>query len=159
MRPAFFGKWHLGDNVPFRPEDRGFDETIWFPSSHIGSVADTWDNDYFDDIYIHNGVRERYNGYCTDIFFNEAMAWMKKRVATSEPFFTFLPLNAAHWPPYVSDQYREPARKALEASPEALNKMLSVKMNPYYGDDNKKALVTLLARILHQRDRKTAEKP
>ena len=23
---AIFGKWHLGDNFPYRPEDRGFDE-------------------------------------------------------------------------------------------------------------------------------------
>ena len=32
---GIFGKWHLGDNYPFRPEDRGFNETLWFPSSHI----------------------------------------------------------------------------------------------------------------------------
>ena len=40
-----FGKWHLGSNYPFRPEDRGFQRTVWFPSSHIGSVPDTWGND------------------------------------------------------------------------------------------------------------------
>jgi arylsulfatase A-like enzyme len=26
-RTGIFGKWHLGDNYPFRPEDRGFMET------------------------------------------------------------------------------------------------------------------------------------
>ena len=25
---AMFGKWHLGDNYPFRPEDRGFSEVV-----------------------------------------------------------------------------------------------------------------------------------
>ncbi|MCI0420919.1 MAG: sulfatase-like hydrolase/transferase, partial [Acidobacteria bacterium] len=30
-RTALFGKWHLGDNYPYRPQDRGFQETIWFP--------------------------------------------------------------------------------------------------------------------------------
>jgi len=142
---GIFGKWHLGENYPFRPEDRGFDEAIWFPSSHLNSVADYWDNDYFDDFYIHNGRRERFNGYCTDVFFDEAINWMKKRVDASEPFFTYLPLNTAHWPPYVPDEYRGPARKALEANPEVLNRMLKVRMNPYYGDDNKEALVTFLA--------------
>ena len=27
-RTGVFGKWHLGDNYPFRPEDRGFHETL-----------------------------------------------------------------------------------------------------------------------------------
>ena len=146
---GIFGKWHLGDNYPFRPEDRGFDEAIWFPSSHLNSVADYWDNDYFDDFYKHKGRRERFKGYCTDVFFDEAISWMKKKEETSEPFFTFLPLNAAHWPPYVPDKYREPARKALESNPEVLNRMLKAKMNAYYGDDNKEALVTFLAMALN----------
>jgi arylsulfatase A-like enzyme len=142
---GLFGKWHLGDNYPHRPEDRGFDEAIWFPSSHLNGVSDYWDNDYFDDFFIHNGRRERFNGYCTDVFFEEAINWMSKRVDAEEPFFTFLPLNAAHWPPYVPDQYREPARKALEAKPGILKKMVDATMNPYYGDNNKDALVTFLA--------------
>ncbi|MBC9867514.1 MAG: sulfatase-like hydrolase/transferase [Opitutae bacterium] len=146
---GLFGKWHLGDNYPYRPEDRGFDEAIWFPSSHVNSVADYWDNDYFDDFYMHNGRRERFNGYCTDVFFDEAINWMKKQVDASEPFFTFIPLNAAHWPPYVPDKYRGPAREALEAKPAILKKMVDVNMNPYYGDDNKEALVTFLAMALN----------
>ena len=28
-RTGLFGKWHLGDNYPLRPEDRGFQETLW----------------------------------------------------------------------------------------------------------------------------------
>ncbi len=146
---GLFGKWHLGDNYPYRPEDRGFDEAIWFPSSHVNSVADYWDNDYFDDIYLRNGMRERFNGYCTDIFFDEAINWMKKQVAASESFFTFIPLNAAHWPPYVPDKYRGPAREALEAQPAVLKKMVEANLNPYYGDDNKEALVTFLAMALN----------
>lgn len=140
-----FGKWHLGDNYPHRPEDRGFDEAIWFPSSHLNGVSDYWDNDYFDDFYTHNGRKERFNGYCTDIFFSEAMYWMKKQIDNKEPFFTYLPLNAAHWPAFVPDHYRDPARKALEAKPEILEKLAKAKMNPYYGTDVKEAVVTFLA--------------
>jgi arylsulfatase A-like enzyme len=39
---GIFGKWHIGDNYPFRPADRGFHYSLWFPSSHIGSVPDYW---------------------------------------------------------------------------------------------------------------------
>ena len=68
-RTGQFGKWHLGDVYPYRPQDRGFQEALFFPSSHIGSAADAWDNDYFDDVYEHNGIRRRFKGYCTDVFF------------------------------------------------------------------------------------------
>lgn len=103
---GIFGKWHLGDNYPFRPVDRGFEETLWFPSSHVNAVPDYWDNDYFDDTYIHNGERKTYEGYCTDIFFNEAMHWIKERPA-DQPFFAYIPTNAPHWPHFVPDKYKE----------------------------------------------------
>src|SRR5688572_21777910 len=30
---GLFGKWHLGDVYPYRPQDRGFQKALWFPSS------------------------------------------------------------------------------------------------------------------------------
>ena len=142
---GLFGKWHLGDNFPHRPEDRGFDEAIWFPSSHLNGVSDYWDNDYFDDFYNHNGSREKFYGYCTDVFTDEAIDWMEKKLDDKEPFFTFLPMNAAHWPPFVRDEYRKPAREALNSNPEVLEKLSKATLNPYYGDDINEALVTFLA--------------
>ena len=107
-RTGIFGKWHLGDSYPYRPEDRGFHEALWFPSSHIGATPDAWNNDYFNDRYRHNGKLEQYSGYCTDIFFDNALAWMRGRHAAGEPFFAYVPLNAAHGPLHVPDKYREP---------------------------------------------------
>ena len=111
-RTGLFGKWHLGDNYPYRPQDRGFDESLWFPSSHISSLPDYWENDYFDDVYCHNGARERYDGYCTEVFFREATAWIEERATADEPFFAFLPTNAPHFPWWVPAQDRE----AIEAT-------------------------------------------
>jgi len=104
---GLFGKWHLGDNYPYRPEDRGFDETLWFPSSHISSAPDYWENDYFDDVYQHNGVRERYQGYCTEVFFRETKQWIGQCVEREKPFFAFLPTNAPHAPLWVPPEDRE----------------------------------------------------
>jgi len=104
---GLFGKWHLGDAYPYRPEDRGFHETLWFPSSHIGSVPDMWNNDYFDDTYIHNGQRRAYNGYTTDVFFREAVRWMRTQAKTGKPFFCYLATAAPHAPHFVPAQYRE----------------------------------------------------
>ncbi|MBD3241143.1 MAG: sulfatase-like hydrolase/transferase [Chitinivibrionales bacterium] len=106
-RTGLFGKWHLGDNYPFRPRDRGFQETLWFPSSHIHSLPDYWENDYFDDVYCRNGTRERYEGYCTEVFFREAMAWMRTCIDKQEPFFAYLPTNAPHAPLWVPQRDRE----------------------------------------------------
>jgi arylsulfatase A-like enzyme len=126
-RTGIFGKWHLGDNYPFRPEDRGFDKAIWFPSSHINSVPDFWDNDYFGDTYIHNGKREKFAGYCTDVFFQEAMRWME-RDTSDRPFFAYIPLNAAHWPWFVPDKYREQVRRDIAKRPDVVDHLAPGKL-------------------------------
>ena len=87
-----------GANYPFRPEDRGFQETVWFPSSHIGSVPDHWGNDYFDDTYIRNGRPEPFEGYCTDVFFDEAMAFMERSARRASPSWRISPPNTPHSP-------------------------------------------------------------
>ncbi len=114
-RTGLFGKWHLGDNYPYRPQDRGFEETLWFPSSHINSLPDYWENDYFDDVYWRNGERTRCQGYCTEVFFTEAMKWMEAAADEGRPFFAYLPTNAPHWPWWVPKEDREAAEACFAA--------------------------------------------
>lgn len=109
-KTALFGKWHLGHTYPYRPGDRGFQETVWFPVSMISSDADAWRNDYFNDRYRHGDRLEQYRGYCTDVFFREAMTWMQRQHAQGHPFFVYLPLNAAHYMYWVESKYAEPYR-------------------------------------------------
>ena len=116
-RTGIFGKWHLGDNYPFRPQDRGFQEALWFPSSHVNSVPDFWNNDYFDDTYLRLGKREKIPGYCTDVFFDEAIKWIQAG-SRKEPFFAYIPLNAAHWPWFVPDEVRARVQKKVDEKPQ-----------------------------------------
>lgn len=113
---GLFGKWHLGDTYPYRPQDRGFQESVWFPSSHIGSVPDQWQNDYFDDTYIHNGERQSYTGYTTDVLFDEAMAWMHDESDADRPFLCYLATAAAHQPHFVPEKYLPAIRKSLRSA-------------------------------------------
>ncbi|MBM4001517.1 MAG: arylsulfatase [Planctomycetes bacterium] len=113
---AQFGKWHLGDNYPYRPRDRGFDESVWYGSSHIGSASDAWLNDYFDDVYWHGDKRQSYAGYTTDVFFREAMTWIGARRDRKQPFFVYLATAAAHGPHYVPEAYRKAVRARLESA-------------------------------------------
>ena len=48
---AMFGKWHLGDNFPSRPEDMGFQHVVRHGGGGVGQLPDVWGNDYFDDTY------------------------------------------------------------------------------------------------------------
>jgi arylsulfatase A-like enzyme len=114
-RTGQFGKWHLGDVYPYRPQDRGFQKAMWFPSSHIPSAPDVWNNDYFNTTYrTETGERVSFPGYCTDVQFDQAMQWMEKSAAGDKPFFTYLALNSAHAPLWVPEEYREPYGKLDE---------------------------------------------
>lgn len=102
-RTAMLGKWHLGDNYPFRPHDRGFQEAFYHGGGGIQQTPDFWNNDYFDDTYFRNGTPEKTVGYCTDVWFDEAIAYTQE--ASTEPFFLYLALNAAHGPFNVPEEY------------------------------------------------------
>ena len=73
---GLFGKWHLGDCYPYRPEDRGFQHCVYHKAGGVGQAPDYWGNDYFDDTYIVNGKLQRFEGYCTDIWFDEGMKFI-----------------------------------------------------------------------------------
>jgi len=102
---AHFGKWHLGDNYPFRAHDRGFDLSIGYKGFGIDSTAGEWENDAFDDRYWRNGTLTEIKGYNTDVFFNESIAWMRQQ---SKPFFVYLATTASHEPYYVESRYEKP---------------------------------------------------
>jgi arylsulfatase len=104
-KTGIFGKWHLGDSYPHRPIDRGFQESIY----HLGwgQLQSTPEFDWplIDGRYFHNGEQKRYQGHCTDFWFDSALAWMKRCHSNKEPFLCYLPTNAPHAPHIDLDQY------------------------------------------------------
>ena len=103
---GMFGKWHLGDNWPYRPHDRGFQEALYNGGGGVGQSPDHWGNDYFDDTYMRNGVPEKQEGYCTDVWFREATKFIEKH--KEKPFFCYLATNAPHGPYNVDEKYAKP---------------------------------------------------
>lgn len=108
-KTGMFGKWHLGDNFPYRPHDRGFQEALYNRGGGVGQSPDAWGNDYFDDTYMRNGTPEEQTGYCTDVWFGEAAKFIEKH--KDEPFFCYLATNAPHSPYNVDPKYAEPYLK------------------------------------------------
>ncbi|MGI8978989.1 MAG: arylsulfatase [Pirellulaceae bacterium] len=101
-----FGKWHLGDNWPYRPHDRGFQEALYCHGGGVGQSPDHWGNDYFDDTYMRNGKPEKQKGYCTDVWFREATKFIEKH--KEKPFFCYVATNAPHSPYHVNAKYAQP---------------------------------------------------
>ena len=109
---GIFGKWHLGDEEAYRPENRGFDEVYIHGGGGIGqtypgSCGDAPGNTNINPALWHNGKWEKTTGYCTDLFFNRATKWMDEKRKGDQPFFAYVSLNAAHSPYVVPKEYYE----------------------------------------------------
>jgi len=107
---GIFGKWHLGDEAAYRPEQRGFDEVYIHGGGGIGqtypgSCGDAPNNTNIDPALWHNGKFERTTGYCTDLFFAQSLKWMNAMRQERKPFFAYVPLNAAHSPLVLPEKY------------------------------------------------------
>ena len=99
---GIFGKWHLGDEEDRWPSRRGFDEMFIHGGGGIGqtypgSCGDAPGNTYFDPAILHNGIFEKTKGYCTDVFFAQALKWIET-VKGKQPFYCYLATNAPHEP-------------------------------------------------------------
>lgn len=102
---GMFGKWHLGENYPYRPEDRGFTEVYRHGGGGVGQTPDVWDNSYFDGSYFHNGQIVPAKGFCTDVFFDQAGGFIRKCAAEKKPFLAYISTNAPHGPLHAPQKY------------------------------------------------------
>lgn len=156
-----FGKWHLGFYEKHRPERHGFDEVFIFGGGLLGSPwGDFPGNEYFDPVIYHNGTPEETHGYCTDVFFGQARAWMQS-ARGDKPFFAYIAPNAPHEPFVAPEADTRPYRKLIKQFPKNPSFLGQVidddKMAQYYGmianlDRNVGDLVTALREWGIERD-------
>jgi arylsulfatase A-like enzyme len=143
---GIFGKWHLGDEDAYQPNRRGFDEVFIHGGGGIGqtypgSCGDAPGNTYFNPAILHNGTFVKTEGFCTDVFFAQAMKWVEDRSRRDALFFAYIVPNAPHGPYVCPDSYRKPYLEAGLSDPDAA----------YYGmitsiDDNVGRLMANLGR-------------
>ncbi|MBL8848888.1 MAG: arylsulfatase [Planctomycetaceae bacterium] len=113
-----FGKWHLGDNYPLRPQDQGFARTLHHRGGGITQSPDFWGNDYFDDTYWgEDGAPHPATGYCTDVWFAAAQEFIREH--RDGPFLCYVATNAPHSPYFVAESYRQPYLAAGVSEPMA----------------------------------------
>ena len=97
---GIFGKWHLGDNYPLRPDDQGFDESYIHRGGGLAQPSEPIENNrrYTNPILFENGKRIETEGYCTDLYFDAAIRFIDRSKQQGKPFFVYLPTNAPHGP-------------------------------------------------------------
>ncbi|MDO7085540.1 arylsulfatase [Pseudocolwellia sp. AS88] len=115
-KTGLFGKWHLGDEEEYLPQNRGFDEVLMFGAGGIGqySLGDfkaNTKNPYFDNVLLYNDTIVQTEGFSTDLFFDASLAWIKQQIDAEQPYFAYVSLNAPHGPMYAPDSYK---RRFLE---------------------------------------------
>ncbi|MBT5915280.1 MAG: sulfatase-like hydrolase/transferase, partial [Opitutae bacterium] len=94
------------------PQDRGFQDAVWHRCGGVGQASDHWGNDYFDDTYervrpgSRRGTFEKFDGYCTDVWFREGMRFINQN--KDNPFFLYIATNAPHGPYRVDPKWAEP---------------------------------------------------
>ncbi|MCX7885630.1 MAG: sulfatase-like hydrolase/transferase [Verrucomicrobiae bacterium] len=98
---AIIGKWHLGYEDHFSPNQHGFHHAFYC----IGGAMD-----YFHHVEPPpsllpalrlNTKQIRRKGYFTDLIAEEALRWLKH---TSKPFFLYVPFTAPHSPFQAPDE-------------------------------------------------------
>ncbi|WP_372808314.1 arylsulfatase [Pontiella sp.] len=109
---GIFGKWHLGDEEQYLPGSRGFDEVLIHGAGGIGQVGlgdfpPNKENLYFDNVLLHNDTIVKTKGFCTDLFFQSGLAWIKKQNAAQQSFFAYISLNAPHAPLVAPERYKK----------------------------------------------------
>lgn len=117
-RTGIFGKWHLGDEDEYLPGRRGFDESFIHGAGGIGqtypgSCGDAPDNSYIDPWIWHNDRFVKTEGYCTDVFLEQAATWIGERKAKKERFLAWISPNVPH-DPFISPgaKWEAPYRNA-----------------------------------------------
>ncbi|CAA6690010.1 MULTISPECIES: arylsulfatase [unclassified Lentimonas] len=114
---ALFGKWHLGDDLPYLPQSRGFDEVLMHGAGGIsqgayGDFSQNSRNPYFDNVLLHNDTVVQTKGFCTDLFTDAALSWAHQKNTDQQPFFAFVAYNAPHAPFIAPEKYK---KRFLEA--------------------------------------------
>ena len=91
--------------------DKGFERSVWHRCGGLTQISDYWTNDYFDDTYLVGDRWKKFDGYCTDVWFDEAMSFITSVTTDaggSKPFFAYLATNAPHGPYLVDQKWKQP---------------------------------------------------
>jgi len=102
---AIIGKWHLnsdlGNPEEPQPSDHGFDYSFG------NNAFQTPTNRNPDNLFRNRKALGVVEGFTSQIYANESIAWLKERKEREEPFFLYLAMNEPHTPLENPDSFNE----------------------------------------------------
>jgi arylsulfatase A-like enzyme len=101
-RTGMVGKWHLGFRPELHPMKRGFDEYFGFlggAHSYLDARADK------TNPILRGTEPVDEPAYLTDAFRREALGFIDRRAAGTDPWFLYLAFNAVHAPMHATPNY------------------------------------------------------
>jgi arylsulfatase A-like enzyme len=105
---GLIGKWHQGFSAAHHPQARGFDDYYGFLVGGHNYLLHKDAEAKFGSAYSHDMIYrgrelQKLDGYTTDLFTDEALAFMDRHAG--KPWFLYLAYNAVHTPLEVLEKY------------------------------------------------------
>ena len=105
---ALFGKWHQGFSPAHHPQSRGFDAFFGFLVGGHNFLLHRDAQPVFGSAHSHDLIYrgrevQKLDGYTTDLFTDEALAFMEQQAA--RPWFIYLAYNAVHTPLEIAPKF------------------------------------------------------
>ena len=106
---ALVGKWHQGFDKAHHPQSRGFDDFFGFLVGGHNFLLHKDAEPEFGSAHSHDMIYrgrevQRLDGYTTDLFTDEALAFMNRNAA--KPWFLYLAYNAVHTPLEIVEKHQ-----------------------------------------------------
>lgn len=92
---GLFGKWHLGSESRFCPNEFGFNTSYGSLAGGIDPYNHRYKEGDFSVTWHRNGELIEERGHVTDLIAREACEWIESR---STPWFCYVPFTAVHVP-------------------------------------------------------------
>ena len=123
---ALFGKWHLGSDPEYSPNQFGFNTAYGSLAGGVDPYSHRYKSGPHSVTWHRNGELVEERGHVTDLIAREAVAWIESR---KNPWFCYVPFTAVHTPvkapqawidtycdrPYDSDPNRDRSFKIYAA--------------------------------------------
>ncbi|NKB69701.1 MAG: sulfatase-like hydrolase/transferase [Candidatus Latescibacteria bacterium] len=92
---GLFGKWHLGSEPRFGPNQYGFDRAYGSLAGGVDPYSHRYKRSDYSLTWHRDGELVEDRGHVTDLIAEEACAWIESR---DQPWFCYVPFTAVHVP-------------------------------------------------------------
>jgi len=94
---GLFGKWHMGSDPKFAPNNYGFDHSYGSLAGGVDPYTHRYKRGEWSFTWHRNGELVNERGHVTDLIADEAVKWIHER-EQKKPWFCYVPFTAVHTP-------------------------------------------------------------